>query len=941
MRRLSVVLCVLGLVIVAVPAFTQTSTGNIVGTASDNTGAVLPGVTVTLTGQFAAGSFTSITTARGFYRFQNLHPGSYDLTFSLDGFGTLTRTAVRVVLGATTTENVGLSVGAMTDEVTVTGDSVVVDVTDVGFSNNFDTTAVENLPTRRRSIYDLMQMAPSITSAVEGGNEAGHYLMGAGGTTDGNAFQLDGVSMNSRSQGRVWLSPNPDIVEEVEIITLGAPAQYGHAPSAVFNVVTKQGSNTFHGSVNYFHRSDGLQGRNTTDEQDGGNPTSIHKFRDFTATLGGPIVKDKLWFFAAYQNWLDQSTGSGTTPEFYGNLVNKTYFAKLNWQISPNHKVQVGFADEDYSWGESVDAFTAETHKIAMVGKKPTPTFSYTGLLTDATMVELRYGGFYGATDFAPADPNQDKFGPYYYNVHGGLCSEGPCEITGNPSYWYDFLETSTSIHANISHYADDFLGGSHDFKFGVQYLQAGRNDATVGYTDLFYLYEDSAGDDYLYVIDYTPFSYSGLAHNKSVFFDDTFRVNDRLTLKVGARYDWDRASVQELPIVDSFGQPTGQSVAGVNDLYNFTTFSPRLGLTYALTDDGRTIVRAFWGRYSRGIVTMDFAGGPGNLGTTDSGTFTGIYPADCFYTSPPSCVGDGRGTFVAGAQNNAVDPNISSTYTDQIVLGFERELAADLGLSVTYMNKRGNNHPAWTDDGTYETYQYTEPETGIQLDLQRLISEPEDRTFLLGNPDFMDTSAHAGIVALNKRMSNSWQATASVMVLRSSGQLGSQYTQNGWGRMDGGVAWRDFGKFPNNFVNLGGRLIGDRPVTAKTQLLYEFPKGFLAGANYTFTTGMPWAREARVNSGAGVGRERILLEEKDGSLRADSRSVLDLRLQWTARLGDRTRLVFMGDLYNTFNTAASERIASTRVDHPRFGEGRVSHIVRPRLLQLGVKFQF
>ena len=687
-------------------------------------------------------------------------------------------------------------------------------------------------------------------------------------------------------------------------------------------------------------------GRNTTDEQDGGNPASIHKFRDFTANLGGPIVKDKLWFFGAYQNWLDQSTGAGTTPEFYGNLVNKTFFAKLNWQINPNHKVQVGFANENYSWGESVGPFTAESHKIAMEGNKPTPTFSYTGLLTDATMLEVRYGGYYGDTHFGPADPNQDKFGPYYYNVHGGLCSEGPCEVTGNPSYWYDFLETSASIHANLSHYADDFLGGSHDFKFGVQYLRAGREDAVVGYTDLFYLYEDSAGDDYLSVTDYTPFSYGGLAHNKAVFFDDTFRVNDRLTLKVGARYDWDRASVPELPIVDSFGQPTGPTVAGVNDLYSFTTFSPRLGLTYALTDDGKTIVRAFWGRYSRGIVTMDFAGGPGNLGTTDSGIYTGIYPADCFYTSPPSCVGDGRGTFVAGAAEQRGRP--------QHLVDVHRPDRARLRARAGHgprierdVHAQGGQQPSRVDGRRHvrDVSIHRARDWHPVLDLQRLISEPEARTFLLGNPDFLDTSAHAGIVALNKRMSNSWQAASSVMVAEVQRQARIAIHTKRLGphgrrcRLEGFRQVPQQLRQPRRPTHRGPA--GDLQDAAALRAPEGLPGGgqlHLHHRHALGTRGKSQQRRRRWKGATSCSRRRTVPAVRTTGACLDLRAPVDRQAGRPNKAG-----AHAADLVQRLQRRRCRALLmGTRVDPSPFRRGfRSASIVRPRLLQLGVKFQF
>ena len=159
--RLSVVLCLVGVLIASAPAFAQRTTGDIVGTVSDETGAVVPGVTVTLEGEFAAGTFTSITSGRGFYRFNRLYPGSYDLSFRMDGFSPLTRTGVRVTLGATTEENVTLSLGSLSDEVTVTADSTVVDVTESGLSNTYDQAMVENAPLRRDSIFDLMQASAS------------------------------------------------------------------------------------------------------------------------------------------------------------------------------------------------------------------------------------------------------------------------------------------------------------------------------------------------------------------------------------------------------------------------------------------------------------------------------------------------------------------------------------------------------------------------------------------------------------------------------------------------------------------------------------------------------------------------------------------------------------------------------------------------------------
>jgi hypothetical protein len=285
------------------------------------------------------------------------------------------------------------------------------------------------------------------------------------------------------------------------------------------------------------------------------------------------------------------------------------------------------------------------------------------------------------------------------------------------------------------------------------------------------------------------------------------------------------------------------------------------------------------------------------------------------------------------------MDPDIKGPYTDQYVLGLERELARNVGLSLTYVHKRGKNFPGWQEvAGTYETFEYTEPITGITNTLYNLTSDPEERQYLLGSPDVMHSRINAINLTLNKRMANNWQLISTLQLQRNEGAMASQMTQNGYGRQDGGVAWRAFGKTPNDYVNLGGRLIGDMPFAFKVQAFVELPAGFLVGANYLYQSGGAWAPTRRIQR-PGLGRETILLEEKDGSRRWDAMNTLDLRLQWTAKMGKRASLSLFADAYNLTNSDAGTGIWSTRVDNDNFG--RIDSIGLPRRLQLGAKLQF
>ncbi len=334
----------------------------------------------------------------------------------------------------------------------------------------------------------------------------------------------------------------------------------------------------------------------------------------------------------------------------------------------------------------------------------------------------------------------------------------------------------------------------------------------------------------------------------------------------------------------------------------------------------------------------MDFAGGPGNIATTPSSTFIGYYdPAD-FHAG--TLVGDGRGIEEGGgAAFNSVDPDIKATYTDQYVIGFERELARDWALALTYSHKRGNNHPAWQEvNGTYEPFEYTNEETGLTNTLFALTSNADERAFVLGSPDFMQSRVHAFNATLTKRMSSRWQLMTQCTFLRSTGSLASNFTQNGWGRQDGGVAWRSFGKSPNDFVNIGGRLIGDMPFSFKTQALVELPKGFQAGANFWFQSGGAFAPSVRTPV-PGLGRQTILLKEKDGTDRWSKLSTTDLRLSWSGTLGQRARLSLFADAFNIFNSNDPQWVSSTRVTSDFFG--RDDGIILPRRVQLGVKLGF
>ena len=928
MRRCLVVL--LGGLVFLAPAasWAQRVTGNLVGTVKDDTGAVLPGVTVNLTGEKVVGTQTATTNPEGFYRFINLPPGKYDVTFALTGFGKVRREAVQISLGATEEINVALKVSQMSEEVTVVGEAPVVDTQTNQVSTNYDKDWVRNAPVPRFSMFDLISVAPGVAASSQGATTMSAF----GSGTDENSFQIDGTNLTAPSTGEAWPYPNTDAIEEIEVLSLGAPAEYGNVTGAVFNVVTRQGTNQFHGDANFYFQSDGLTGRNTTDAEDGGFPFHRERFRDATFQISGPILKDKLWFFASYQYQTDAKTPAGVDPQFFTDEKAHRVFGKLTWQINPKHKLAFGYHNDYYDLPGTPAANLAPTVVSNNHGQNPTPNLMYTGVLSDKTVVEARFAGFWGDDHADPIVSGEPRVQPRFYDLDTG-------QITGGVYYWYDDKSYQSTASAKISHFADNFLGASHDFKFGVQYLRGGVHDAISGYNDIVYTYayDDGYGNTYqvAYGYQYQPYSYGGTTKGLGVFFDDTVRVNDRLTLNLGVRYDRNTAMIPDLKVTDQNGGFTGETIPG-RDLYTWNVFAPRLGFNLKLTGDGKTVLRGHYGRYYRGVVTAEYSNSIGvSPHVTRAGAFdlaTGQFVDAEVIDSQPS--------------QRSIDPNLKNPYTDQFVASFERQLFRDVGVSLNYVYKRARNLTAWRDlTGQYEpvtVFDDTGPDaTGQPVVVYRLLSDPNDRFFELTNRPEVKSDTHAFTAQLVKRMSNGWQVIASYTYLDSkgvlpSGRLGLTDAQRASARFS------DFGQNPNDFVNAEGKLLADRPHTFKVQAVAQLPHGFLVGANFLFQSGRAWARRARISDpdlGFPTAPE-INIEPRDGSRRLPNQTILDMRLQKAFSFTKEVKLDLFADILNVFNTGVNQGVLSRFVDTPgTFGVP--SDFVTPRRVMLGAKLTF
>lgn len=215
------------LLLLAVPLHAQRVTGQISGTVKDGSGAVLPGVTVSLTGENVAGTRTTISNASGFYRLLNLPPGSYDLGYELEGFQPQSRDGVPVALGKTTTLDVTLSIGELTETLTVVAEAPVVDLSSNEVSTNFGQEWVENAPISRDGFNGLVAAAPG---SLQGGDQSARTMV-YGSSYDENSFQLDGADVNDNFFNEQLASPNIDAIAEVEVLSLAPPPSTATSPA--------------------------------------------------------------------------------------------------------------------------------------------------------------------------------------------------------------------------------------------------------------------------------------------------------------------------------------------------------------------------------------------------------------------------------------------------------------------------------------------------------------------------------------------------------------------------------------------------------------------------------------------------------------------------------------------------------------------------------------
>lgn len=801
-------------------AFAQTSeTGAIVGTVAQ-AGTPLPGVTIEARSPNLQGTRTEVTDAQGHFRLSLLPPGDYTVTSTLSGFNTVTQNNVHVGLNRTVTLEVAMSVQA-SERITVTGAAPVVDVTSASTGVNVTSATMATLPIAR-NFTAVAQVAPGTKT-----DAAGTTVYGSTGAE--NEYVIDGLNTTNVRSGTEGKTLNFDFVQEVEVKTGGLPAEYGRMTGGLINAITKSGGNEFTGDVFGFDQPSSLRADNKTLTQHPftsgsftDDPAAPTKQLDYGIDAGGYFVKDRLWFFGAF-NREDQTRSNyriNTTlviPPAFGlpsgytlalgsvvptKITSDLFAGKLTLRATESQNLTLSiFGDPTTTSG-------------ALFGVNGPPTTTQGVRKTGGSDYIARYSGIFttkflvnGEVGHHHEDANLSGEGTSIPGLVDQTVS--PNILTGGFGFFdsnkYDRDVAKLGLTTFLSTHEIKIGGDYEKMKADVQNFQGGagqriykrlKNGITY-YRHRYYVDDLAPGfnqaDPTTWKIA-LPQVAQPETKNNSLFAQDSWRMLTNLTISAGLRWE-----SQQL-----IGRG-GVTATKIND-----NWAPRLGIIWDVANNGRSKAYANVGRFYENIpMDINIRSFGGELVC-----FCYNFSADPAALAPdPATASLARSSLLGGA--TPVDPNLKGQYVDEMLGGFEYEVAPNLALGVkgTY-RKLGRVIEDMLQVPITGNYIITNPGTGIGRE-----SGFYDFTNTVVAPKAKRT--YKGVeVSANKRFSNNYQFFASYLWSRLEGNYDGTF-QASTGQLDPNInSAYDYADF---LVNNNGLLSNDRTHTLKFYGSYQF----------------------------------------------------------------------------------------------------------------------
>jgi len=835
-HRVTVLLTVGVLLLFSLSASAQTRTGRILGQIVGADGYPIPGAIITASSEvMMGGSRSTVTDATGEFRFAALPPGVYSVTASREGHRPQTMEGVTVRIGATATSDFTL-MAEFSDEMVVTGESPLVDTSSSSLSASFSSEFIKDLPTTR-NFYDIIRVAPDVSAAAEDSDR----MIAGGSNVQSNNWYIDGIETTAPETGTAWIYTNPDDIQEIQVMSIGAPAEYGNMMGATFNVVTKSGSNTFSGGINGYWIPESLVDSQIDFDSEYPDYHQL-EFRDISATLGGPIVKDRLWFYGSIESFRENFVYPGSDPDPDLNPTGYTdlYSLKLSWRLNDSNLLDIKGGYVDWGGPPGANPYIELSANAGEKGNDKSWGVNFQSIFSDTTFMEARYTGF-DVYDYFESETGSTEPGYIDYAPPGG----GPALYFGGLIWPWTYDTTLDQVNAAVTHFADDWLAGDHDFKFGIQ---ASRGDALtlvkVSETGTYYthyesyFYDDGSEYPYYYRVEGLPYWYGNEQESISAFVDDSWRISDSVTLNLGLRYDYHKGIIPSFPRLNADATPSGEVIPGVDPVFTWNNISPRIGFAWDVGGNNKTVVRGSFGVYYDGNV-----GGNWNAPAIDT-------PGQFAYWGPSW---DGPWSdepwwdWIPGGAVN-VDPDLKAPRTLQYSIGFEQAIGNSYSFGVTGLYKDTKDLVGWEimDDGVYEELPWTDPFTGNEYILLDAIESPTVRK---GNKPGYTVDGYipeywqeywALILTFERRFSDFWSMMANYTYSKSTGLTIDYMSQWQSNPLYGSRRGSD----PNSFLNANGqRLQGDRPHALRVQANFQLPWEMRLNTMINLQSGRPHAR--------------------------------------------------------------------------------------------------
>jgi hypothetical protein len=668
-----------------------TQTGTLTGMVASPDGAALPGVTVTVSSPALVGVRTTTTTGNGDFIVKNLPAGAYRVKFELTGFAPLDR-ETSVALAETTSITATLRLASVQEEVTVTAEPPSpVSTTQTGAT--YGATAIDTLATGR-TLSTMAELAPGLTDNTP---NAGQVTI-AGGFAYDNLFLIDGVDVTDSTFG----TPNSvfieDAIEETQVLTSGVSAEFGRFGGGAINAITKKGGNTLSGSFRTDFTNASWRRRTPFEEErEIERESNLNKV--FQATLGGPIVKDRLWFFVAGRT--ETRTLQDTFPfsgvPFTDERDDKRFQGKLTGQVAPNHTLQVTYArnettDEAPSFDFSIAPSTNDVTEL------PQTLFvaNYSGVLRSNLFAEIQYShASLAFRDGNGADTNLTTGSPFFTFGNSAAVEAGQHYNAPYFDYGTDPQDRyNHQVTGSLSYFLSTGSLGRHDIKAGFEYyrnsFKGGNSQSPTNYVFYADYLTDEAGDPVLdpqgnLTPSFEPFGGLFLnwlpergaqldAKTLSFFVNDRWQLGRHWAFNLGLRYERVRSDTSSSNLL----------------ALDTDTIVPRLGASYDVTGDGRYTLQATYSHYAGAYNLSQFGN---NQGAGNPSLVYGIY------AGPPGqgldfAPGFSPASYIfLGAslptQNISFAPGLSSPVNREITLAAGARIGRDGYAKVVYTRRR------------------------------------------------------------------------------------------------------------------------------------------------------------------------------------------------------------------------------------------------------------